>query len=716
MSLREMSQNDDAIASQASEARAVLAGRIDFLYRLGRFYLFFPFAALGMAVTLFGSSRPQWVSAIPLLLMIGATVAGFRLTRAYEARAQGDDPHLWARRYTILSGVSGAFWGVGAVLWFVPGSFPAQAYLALAFLGMTATEFIARAAYRPAYLAHASFSLLPLVAMLLMAGGGFAELTAVLVLFFGGVLYSYCDGFAQLIDEGTLLRFHNAQLIKSLSREKAEAEKARDEAQASTKAKSFFISNISHEIRTPLNALLGMAQLLEQSPLEHAQRNHLRVILEAGRGLKMLLEDVIALSREDYDESSGLNECDADNAVRTVVRLLQPRAWEKKLRLNVTAATNLPPVVGDPRRVRQVLLKLIENALKFTETGGVDISIGTETGDAGRKFVRFSVADTGHGIPETVEKNLFEPFAAGDPSYRRRHQGAGLGLAAAKRIVESLGGKIGCVSAPGEGATFWFTLPAPAHAQPLERSEAAEESAPTGLKLLAFSTDRAVREEMMTLLEPFGNRLVFAATSAEAATRAGREAFDGIIVDAAEADTLGAIPGLKAPILALMTDGQRAPVCAQQIVHWPARADALYAALKEMTGQTGAGAPGPEAAKSAPPSIDPGEFAALEKSLGLPTLIEILQSYIVTAENLCAALNRASTQEHWDEAAKLAQDVAGAAGGLGLSALTAVARNLAQEAREGAEPAVLQRAAVEIIEEHGRVRRALTNLYPELAA
>ncbi len=714
MSLREMGQNDDSIASQASETRAVLAGRIDFLYRLGRFYLFFPFAALGMAVTLFGGNRPQWVSVIPLLLMIGSTVAGFRLTRAYESRAQTDDPHIWARRYTILSGVSGVFWGVGAVLWFVPGSFPAQAYLSLAFLGMTATEFIARAAYRPAYLAHASCSLLPLVIMLLTAGSGFAELTAVLVLFFGGVLYSYCEGFAQLIDEGTLLRFNNALLIKSLSREKAEAEKARDEAQASTKAKSFFISNISHEIRTPLNALLGMAQLLEQSPLEHAQRNHLRVILEAGRGLKMLLEDVIALSREDYDETAQQSECDADNAVRTVVRLLQPRAWEKKLRLNVTAAPNLPPVVGDPRRVRQVLLKLIENALKFTEAGGVDVSVGTETGDDRRRFVRFSVADTGHGIPEAVEKNLFEPFAAGDPSYRRRHQGAGLGLAAAKRIVESLGGKIGCISEPGEGATFWFTLPAPAHAQPAENPQTMEEP-PSGLKLLAFCTDRAVREEMVNLLEPFGNRLVFAGTSAEAATRAGREAFDGIIVDAAEADTLGAIPGLKAPILALMSDGQRAPVCAQQIVHWPARPDALYAALKEMAGRSDTAAPATNA-KGPPPSIDPGEFAALEKSLGLPTLIEILQSYIATAENLCTALNRATTQAHWDEAAKLAQDVAGAAGGLGLSALTAIARNLAQQAREGAGPATLEQAAQEVIQEHGRVRRALANLYPELAA
>ena len=715
MSAQEPGPKDDVIASQASLARAIMAGRIDFLYRLGRFYLFFPFAALSMAVTLFENSGPRWLAVIPLLLMICSTVAFFRLTRAYDARPAGDDPHIWARRYTILSGISGAFWGVGAVVWFVPGSFPAQAYLALAFLGMTATDFIARAAYRPAYLVHASFSLLPLAAMLLIDGQSFAELTAVLVLFFGGVLYSYCEGFAKLIDEGTRLRLDNASLINRLSQEKAEAEKARDEAQASTKAKSFFISNISHEIRTPLNALLGMAQLLEQSPLEHAQRNHVRVILEAGRGLKMLLEDVIALSREARDEALvDQAECDADNAVRTVVRLLQPRAWEKKLRLNVTTAPALPPVAGDPRRVRQVLLKLIENGLKFTETGGVDISIGSETDEGGKRLVRFAIADTGHGIPANVEKNLFEPFSAGDASYRRRHQGAGLGLAAAKRIVESLGGKIGCLSAPGEGATFWFTLPVPANIQEPQPGDGKTE-APSGLKLLVFSTGREIREEIVNLLEPFGNRLIFAGTSAEAAMRSGRETFDAIIADASDADMLGAIPGQKTPILALMTGGERAPVCAQTVLHWPAKPDAIYRALEEITQRADETAPR-ESETGKPPSIDPAEFAALEKSLGLPTLIEILQSYIATAESLCTALDRASEEAHWDEAARLAQDVAGTAGGLGLTALTTMARGLAQKTREGADATSLQQAAHEVIEEHRRVRQALANLYPDLAA
>ena len=715
MSASESVDPGDAEASQTALSRAVLAGRIDFLYRLGRFYLFFPFAALGMTVTLFRHTMPEIIVVTPLLLMIGATVTCFRLTRAYERRDPTSDPRLWARRYTILSAISGAFWGLGAVVWFVPDSFPAQAYLALAFLGMTAAEFIARAVHRPAYLAHATFSLLPLAAMLLLDGHGYANMTAVLVLFFGGVLYSYCSSFTHLIDESIRLRYDNAGLVTRLSREKVEAEKARDDAQASARAKSAFISNISHEIRTPLNALLGMAQLLERGPLEHAQHNHVKVILEAGRGLKTLLDDVIALSREDGEGTkSSWAECDAAYAARTVSRLLQPRAWEKKLLLSVTTPSNLPPVAGDPRRIRQLLLKLVENGLKFTETGGVDIAVSVEPDESGNRFVRFTIADTGHGIPAEVAKHLFEPFAAGDTSYARRYQGAGLGLAVAKRIVDSLGGKIGFDSTPTEGTTFWFTLPA------LTQSSGTVEPStdatpPSNLNLLVFTADRSIRSEISKLLEPFGNSIVFASAPAEAAARADREHFDAIIVDGVQADVLGAGPGVKAPLLALLSAGERAPLCAHQVIRWPSQGETLYSALNEMLSHFGEHVH-PEAASENHAPIDPGAFASLEKSVGLATLIEILHCYIATVEGLCVALDQASDESHWDEAARLAQDIAGAAGGLGLAALTATARSFVKKAREGRDPDTLQYAAHEVIDEHQRVRQALASLYPDLAA
>jgi hypothetical protein len=170
---------------------------------------------------------PIWVAVLPLLLQIAATVFTGQLAEAYRRRDPTDPPILWARRFTFASGVSGAAWGIGAIVWFSPDFFPAQAFLTLAMLGMTATEFIARCSYRPAYLAHAALSLGPLAVMLLLAGNVYASMSSLLVLFFGGVLYSYCEGIAGMLDESFRLRRENADLVDQLSREKGDAEISR---------------------------------------------------------------------------------------------------------------------------------------------------------------------------------------------------------------------------------------------------------------------------------------------------------------------------------------------------------------------------------------------------------------------------------------------------------------------------------------------------------
>lgn len=708
--------------TQRSELdRAMVAGRVDILFRLGRHYLFLPFAALCMAAAMMSKAHPSlWVAATPLLLQILLTLAAERLGRAYALRAAGDDPRAWARKFTILSGISGAIWGGGAILWFVPHAFPAQAYLALAFLGITATEFIARSAYRPAYLAHATLSLVPLAIRLFAEGEAYATMSGVLVLFFGGVLYSYCESFTELLDEAIRLRWENAGLVRSLSREKKEAEHARDIAEASTRAKSAFIANISHEIRTPLNALLGMAQLLERSDLDRTQRGHMKVVLEAGRGLKTLLDDVIALSRDDEAQEPAHEDCDAAQAVRTVARLLQPRAWEKQLHLNITAPSNLPRVHADPRRVRQVLLKLADNALKFTERGGVEIGVTSTTNAAGAQMLRFSVSDTGLGLPPEASTQIFEPFSLGDSSYSRRHDGVGLGLAVAKRAVAALGGEIGFDSAPGEGATFWFTVPAVGLSVP-ERAEAspiaADASPPSGLSFLIVITDQTVRAQVSDLLEPFGNRLVFAQSVSEAIALAGRDSFDAIVAAGSDVDMLAGAPGVNAPLLAILTGGMRLPVAAGEVLRWPASAGALYAALGDLLGRVAdAGPPAFENEIDNSAAIDAPAFVALEKSLGLTTLIEILQSYMKTAEDLSLRLEEAGNAGQWEDARRIAQDIAGAAGGLGLSALTAAARNFTQKVREGDDGPALHESVVSIVAEHVRVCRALASLYPDLAA
>ena len=192
--------SDSESASQDGD-RGIYAGRIGILYALGRHYLSLPFAALCVSAKLFGSGNEGIFPFLPLVLLIVVAIAAEQLTEAYKRQAPGEDAHFWAGRYVFVSAVAGASWGVGVFFWFVPNSFPAQAYLCLAYMGMTATEFIARSAHRPAYLAHAAFSLGPLILMLLIHGGLYSTMSAVLVFCFAAVLVSYANAMARLLDE-----------------------------------------------------------------------------------------------------------------------------------------------------------------------------------------------------------------------------------------------------------------------------------------------------------------------------------------------------------------------------------------------------------------------------------------------------------------------------------------------------------------------------------
>jgi HPt (histidine-containing phosphotransfer) domain-containing protein len=364
-------------------------------------------------------------------------------------------------------------------------------------------------------------------------------------------------------------------------------------------------------------------------------------------------------------------------------------------------------VAADPRRVRQVLLKLVDNGLKFTERGLVDIRLDvSEDGQC----VHFCVSDTGHGVAPEVAPLLFSPFSLGDASYARKQQGAGLGLAVAKRVVEQAGGTIGFSSKPEEGAQFFFTLPVSNVATASQADEAEGRlMPPTGLSLLVYLPDPAVAEAIESLLEPFGNRVVRVESLAEAEEQANRESFDAVITGAGEADMLAAVPGAKTPLIAILLRGNRAPSATANLLRWPVEADLLYHTLDHVCEAKTQD----DATNTA--AIDPQAFSTLEKSVGVKTLVEILQCYITTAEQLTAALAEACGREKWDEAARLAQDIIGAAGGLGLAAVTLAAREFARKARDGENRHELCNAAQAVVGEHLRARQALIHLYPEVA-
>ena len=231
-------------------------------------------------------------------------------------------------------------------------------------------------------------------------------------------------------------------------------------AEEANAAKSTFLANMSHEIRTPLHAVLGSLELLVDTPLQAGQAELLRVARVAAQSLTEIIGDLLDLSKLQAD---GFETERVDTELRSIVddacAIATPAATQKGLRLQHRIAGSVPRrIVSDPLRIRQVLVNFIGNAVKFTREGGVFVAADRHVRD-GQDWLRLEVSDTGTGFDPARAAALFEPFVQEDVSTTRRYGGTGLGLAISKRIVEMLGGNIGCGTVPGLGATFWCELP-----------------------------------------------------------------------------------------------------------------------------------------------------------------------------------------------------------------------------------------------------------------
>jgi len=332
---------------------------------------------------------------------------------------------------------------------------------------------------------------------------------------------------------------------------------ARDAATAASRAKSDFLAMMSHEIRTPMNGIIGMAQLLEMAPHSAEQKDYISTIQKSGEALLGIINDILDYSKIEARKMS-LEQVGFDlrQLVADVERLFRPKAREKALDFSAVVTDNTPRVlIGDPTRLRQVLMNLVGNAFKFTAHGRVGIHVTANPGDAGRTHLRFTVSDTGIGIAPDKCRHIFTPFEQADMSTTRRYGGTGLGLAICRMLCELMGGEIGVDSEESKGSHFWFTVS-------LESATAEESPAPEAprttlrqnTRILIVEDNPINRLVLGRMLERFGaNGLVYAENGEEALVRCAEAAFELIFMDA----RMPKLDGI-ATTRALRADGNKA--------------------------------------------------------------------------------------------------------------------------------------------------------------
>jgi PAS domain S-box-containing protein len=507
-------------------------------------------------------------------------------------------------------------------------------------------------------------------------------------------------------------------------------------AEAANRAKGDFLANMSHEIRTPMNAVLGMTELLLETPLTQTQREYARISQEAAQALLTLINDVLDLSKIEAGRMAlESREFSLAAVVEGAADLLRARAREKSLALQVFVAPDLPRVVrGDAIRLRQVLINLISNAVKFTERGGVSVQAALERLAPGQVEVRFTVQDSGIGIAPEVQPRLFQPFTQADASTTRKYGGTGLGLVIARHLVELMGGQILLTSVVGQGSTFRFSVPfdmTPAPDEPAASSPATglppATSALEAAPLVLLAEDNPANQRLAQLqLEKLGYRTRLADNGRHAleAYAENPEAFSAILMDCQMPEMDGfqaarAIREMEAPtrrripIIAMTANamqGDREACLAagmDDYVPKPVRGQVLHEALERWARR----APG------SPPARSPNvvlqrlqdRLADLKEDNGPEAMSAIVDLFLNNGQHLLQRMKAAL--QHGDAAGlyQAAHALKGSSASLGALELATMCKLLEEAGRSG-QTAFLEDTLEQTQSEYERVKSHLLEL------
>ena len=276
----------------------------------------------------------------------------------------------------------------------------------------------------------------------------------------GTLIDSFNDMLAQIEGRGAALTHHRDELERQVGVRTEQLEKAKNAAEAASRAKSAFLATMSHEIRTPMNGVLGMTEMLLGTQLTETQRNFTRLVKRSGEHLLVIINDILDFSKIEAGKLSieyiNFNLWDLLDDINTIYT---PQAQAKGIALDFEIASDIPiAICGDPNRLRQIMANLLGNAIKFTDRGQILAKVAVATEDGASVGLRFEVHDTGIGVSREARSRIFDAFSQADSSTTRKYGGTGLGLAISRQLVELMGGKIGVDKASSQGSVFWFTV------------------------------------------------------------------------------------------------------------------------------------------------------------------------------------------------------------------------------------------------------------------
>ena len=501
---------------------------------------------------------------------------------------------------------------------------------------------------------------------------------------------------------------------------------ARDQALENSRLKSEFLSTMSHEIRTPMNGIIGMTDLLLDTAQSAEQHDFTCVVRDSANALLIIINDILDFSKIEAGKLAiEITDLSPEQVVASVAELLAAKAREKDLALTSFVDPMLPArLLGDPTRLRQVLLNLLGNAVKFTRNGNVELSARLELTDdvLQTKQVRFEIRDTGIGISPATQARLFQSFTQADSSTTRKYGGTGLGLAISKRLVELMGGEIGVISDEGKGSTFWFTLPL---VEPDETHNAAR-PAPALLKqsvttdavdlaaaakprpMILLAEDNLINQKVARLqlhklgyalhIVDNGQEAVTAMSAAQAASPPPYAAIlmdcqmpvmDGFEATAAIRKAEHLQPGAKRIAIIAMTanamQGDRERCLAagmDDYISKPFNPERLGSLLAEWINQSASIDPAQEAAESRSsrpsPSSQPIDFTRLNDFFGddQQVIMELLDLFRTATRPLLEKLQAAAAQQDANALKALAHEVKGSAGNLGIEGMARLAADL----------------------------------------